>query len=398
MSLEDVARDLRQGQEEHLDAQRRLRVRNRLLDESRAKERRTRWLGVALAAVVVATVIVVWAQRTPDAPLTFAVAGEPGTHDAFVSAEDAALPLTFSDGSRVELAEGSRARVGNLSARGASLRIEDGRADVQVVHQDETDWEVKAGPYTVHVVGTRFAVEWDARAASFRVEMAEGRVEIDGPDGFHTVLEGTEALERDHPAASTGDEALVEESDEAPPAQAPEVVELVEEPAANEALVPPPVTRLSPSRPAWRELAEAGDYERARQALDARRLRALVTEGSADELEQAGNTLRRAQDSRSRDAWIALRDRFEGHPRGAGAAFQLARDAFQRGELAECEQWLETYLQEAPRGSWEMQARGRLIEVQAALERPSLESTVRSYLARFPDGPHARFARSQLRH
>ena len=359
MNLDALTRELRREQDGALSPARRRAVRDRLLSSPtpKAKPARIGWAALAVIALVFA-----WSTWPgPVAPLTFRVAGEPGTREAFVSAPmTGTMPLTFSDGSRVQLGRGSRARVGALSSRGATVRLEHGHAEVHVIHRDDTDWHVEAGPYTVHVVGTRFAIRWDARSAELEVAMREGRVVIEGPDGFRTTLEDRERLRREGQPPS------------------PRVAPIVE--AETESVAQPVEPAVDTAQPDWRALARLGRHTEATRWIRVSQLR------SAEDLRLAATTLRRAGDAREDRAWEAL------HRHGArDAAFHLGRNAFHAGDFAAAERWLDAYL-ERP-GRYEREARGRRLELLARRDDPRARAEAELYLRRFADGPHAELAR-----
>ncbi|MEM9069023.1 MAG: FecR family protein [Myxococcota bacterium] len=364
MSLEELGAAVRDAQS--TDLERRRRVRRRLLTARAPKKRILWWPPVLIAAA--AALIAFWMRPAPA--LTFAVEGRPSSPETFVAAEAQPLALSFSDGSRIQLSEGSRAQVDELTPVGATLRIDHGTADVRVRHREETSWRVQAGPYTVHVVGTSFSVHWNAETGAFDVAMREGEVVVEGPEGFRTSLRNTESLHRERPVA---------------PVEVAETI--VEAPVAEE---PPPVVE-PPSVPRWRVLSERGEFRRASEALRSGELRRLSRRASAAELREVATLLRRGGDAREAEVWESIRSRFAGDPFATEAAFYLARRSFHGGRRADAKRWLQIYLAEAPRGRWEMEARGRLLEV---LEGAEARGAAAIYLERFPEGPHASVART----
>ncbi len=367
MNLDALSREFRREQDTSLSEQRRLELRRRVLETPAPKKWNVRWLLPALVVGVVA--LIAWRPST-ETPLTFAVAGEPGTREAFVSAPlSTSTPLTFSDGSRVELARGSSARVNALTSRGATLRLEHGHANVHVIHREQTDWQIEAGPYAVHVVGTRFAIRWDARTAELDVAMHEGRVIVEGPDGYRTSLEGQERLHR--------------EGHERVRAAQPHVEEEPSDEAQEEHIAP--VEPVTPNaRPDWQRIARQGRHTDAAQRI---RVAELWRE-SEDDVRLAANTLRRAGDRRENAAWRVLHRRFGDRD----AAFHLGRNAFHTS-AEDAERWLSTYLSR-PGGQYEREARGRLLELLRRRNDPRLPREAQTYLERFPDGPHAELARA----
>ncbi|MGC4068078.1 MAG: FecR domain-containing protein [Polyangiaceae bacterium] len=92
--------------------------------------------------------------------------------------ERKATELRFADGSRVGVEAEARLRVQDLYANGASLLLEKGRANVQVVHRSkQSRWTVAAGPFAVTVTGTRFDIAWEPASERLSVELFEGQVE-----------------------------------------------------------------------------------------------------------------------------------------------------------------------------------------------------------------------------
>ncbi|MGC4067480.1 MAG: FecR domain-containing protein [Polyangiaceae bacterium] len=91
------------------------------------------------------------------------------------------LPLRFTEGSEVEVAESSRVRVNSVDPRGASVRIERGRVRAQIVHRDDTRWAFAAGPFNVKVTGTVLSVDWRPERQDFVVTVESGSVIAEGP-------------------------------------------------------------------------------------------------------------------------------------------------------------------------------------------------------------------------
>src|SRR5688572_22427196 len=127
----------------------------------------------ALAAVPVALGIglALRAVSVPESELVSVTVGDVlyKRGDPIFAPSTGSVPLSFSDGSSVELAPGSRASVGELSRHGAELTLAAGNASVHVVHREQTRWLVNAGPFRVRVTGTRFEVGWDPKSDEFRL-------------------------------------------------------------------------------------------------------------------------------------------------------------------------------------------------------------------------------------
>lgn len=106
--------------------------------------------------------------------------------------------ILFEDGTRVDLAKSARLRVRTLAyGRGAKLFLDDGAANLAVVHRDKASWAVLAGPFRVDVTGTRFLVRWSRASGRFQVTMSEGEVRVSGPRGASTFLRAGQTLQAD---------------------------------------------------------------------------------------------------------------------------------------------------------------------------------------------------------
>ncbi|MEA2746315.1 MAG: transrane sensor, partial [Myxococcales bacterium] len=149
----------------------------------------------ALGALAVAATVLVFAfaaWRESHRALTFVVGsasangsnGEsprPSDVGAFLAAPaDAELPIAFSDGTHVSIAAGARARVAEVTPRGARLLVENGVVHASVVHRSDTRWLVDAGPFEVKVTGTRFDVAWQPGEQAIVVTLHEGSVVVTG--------------------------------------------------------------------------------------------------------------------------------------------------------------------------------------------------------------------------
>src|SRR5262249_11895496 len=107
---------------------------------------------------------------------------EPGVVGGWIAAPPLVeLPIRFSDGSLLRLAPAGRARVVSMDTNGAEGALERGSLDVSVVHRAGTRWLVRVGPFQIHVVGTRFEVQWDAVSERLEVALREGAISVSGP-------------------------------------------------------------------------------------------------------------------------------------------------------------------------------------------------------------------------
>ena len=143
---------------------------------------RARWWPAVAAATLIAVIGAVWVLRR-DAALTFSVAGgaQPASVGRWYEAANAQIPFTFSDGTTVLIHRGGRGRVDRLAVGGGRVRLDQGRASVSVVRQAASDWRFSAGPFDVHVTGTRFDLEWTPPKRRLTLVMHDGSVRVEGP-------------------------------------------------------------------------------------------------------------------------------------------------------------------------------------------------------------------------
>jgi ferric-dicitrate binding protein FerR (iron transport regulator) len=153
---------------------------------SRAATRRG--LRLALPALAAAAAAAAWLLvRAAEPPLTWTATGcEAGQETGLVAAAPgAACAIQLNDGSRIMLDAETRGRIavgpGGRSTASARFVLEQGAADLDVVHRDRGRWAVEAGPFHVDVTGTRFRVSWSPAEQHFRVAMQQGAVAVSGP-------------------------------------------------------------------------------------------------------------------------------------------------------------------------------------------------------------------------
>lgn len=324
--------------------------------------------GFAFAVLAAAAALVlVWLERSPTR-VTFAVAGAPGSETQWIAAPASGrLALSFSEGSRVHLLDGARARVVETTTHGARVVLERGSLRADVVHRSGTRWRVDAGPFAVHVVGTRFQVSWDAALERFQLQLEEGSVRVLGPSlGQGRLVVAGQRLE-----LTLGD-----------PRRVPLEAESREAPDRKER-----------ERASSEPLADSRQQKSSRTRVPSLPHAALAR---AEQLWNAADLARfSGQPAQAAAALRELRERFPAHPHASDAAFMLGRLAFDQQEApGAAAHWFSLYLEEAPQGTFASEALGRLIECHVRLdEGPAAERTARRYLARHPDGPHAQLAR-----
>jgi|GEM_PF-484238 len=344
--------------------------------------------------------------------------------------------LDFSDGSHIAVSEHSRVRLTGLRTNGADVSLESGLMRVQVKHRDNTSWHISAGPFGVHVIGTRFDVRWKPEDDNFEVTLHEGKVELSGcafSAGYRMVAGQTvrtackngrfamESIDGSTAAAAgsgsvesfaVAEQAAAAEAQPEPQVQPASQVQAPPPPPseANQANQANPAPREKPAadKPAsseskstkdprsdFRALARAGQYVEALRAAKAAGFEQECARATARDLSLLATAARYAQDTVSEAyALRLLRDKFRGTKDASTAAFALGRIEFDNhGAYAKAAEWFRTYLREQPRGDLTREALGRLLEATQHLgDRAQVRELAGRYLSDYPDGPHASLA------
>jgi len=367
----------------------------------RAPERR--WALAAAGVLLAGLAAALFFGVSPVArrePLSFWVEERSGNLNEWVTARDAEQSLRFSDGSSIVAGPHTTARVTQISPDGAQLTLERGHVDAHVVHRDGSRWQVEAGPFAVHVTGTRFGVNWDPQADKLAVSVSEGRVEVSGGGQPLHVLTAGSALEL---SAGAGNE--LRRAFEAP---AEPTATAAPEPSADNAT--PDSARdedelIRPRKPAehkpdFRELSTAGRYREALALVEQLGFGAQCESLGARDLLTLGSTARLAgRADLASAAYQAARRRFPSSSEAGISAFSLGRLASDAGHASDASAWFKRYLTEQPSGPLAREAAGRLIELLHQTGRDAeARAAADDYLKRYPTGPHAALARSVLAH
>jgi hypothetical protein len=364
---------------------------------------RVRWeLAAGLLAVALAvSTLFVWQNRNEAASASVRGGGELIASSMVTSGEHAET-IDFSDGSRVLLEPRAAARVVRLDRQSTELALKSGKLEANVQHREGASWTIVAGPYEVHVVGTKFTVDWQQASNAFRVAVTEGRVRVTGGElGERVVyLEPGQQWERRDAAPAA-------------PASPPPVAEnAAPEPEPALEAVPPPVgsPRTGPPRssravasappperpPTIAELTKSGKYRDALELAEQHGFERVLSELSEGELLGLGNAARyTGQRGRARQAMLAVRDRFSGRPAAGLAALYLARIAEQLDHNPkEAARWLRVFLAGSPTGSLAADARASLLSILLASgDTAGATAVARDYLRFHPNGPVADRAR-----
>ncbi|MDB4988722.1 MAG: hypothetical protein JWN04_3900 [Myxococcaceae bacterium] len=395
---------IRAAQDDEASAQHDLaHARRRFLDTQRAPRPRAGvwWWSGSAALLACAAGLLLWWTPTRST-LTFRVADRPAQVLSWIESEPMAdLPVRFSDGSSLLLRKHARARVEHLSARGATVRLQTGELAVSVVHRTATRWLIEAGPYRVHVIGTRFDVSFRPEDQAFALELHDGSVRLEGPGlaGGRAVVAG-QRIELRHGAVEQGGSHPAHTAPSPASVKGPTASALSQD-------VEQAVTSAHGKRAVsvngldngWLSSAQRGDYLAALAAAERVGFSTLLADARVLDLLLLGDCAFYAQrDALARQIYGAVRARAPRTEAAGAAAFNLGRLAFRSAATeADSARWFRSYLAEQPRGSLRREALGRLLEAEhASGQYEAARATASAYLLRYPNGPHAHIAKQAV--
>jgi ferric-dicitrate binding protein FerR (iron transport regulator) len=367
------------------------------------------WVLPGVAALCAAAAVLLFMHARA---LTFTVEGAELSGQYVSAPAQTSAALKFSDASSVVVTPGSRLRIEDTSSHGARVLLERGQASVRVVHTSSSAWTFAAGPFEVHVIGTRFDLSWDPAHETCDVALREGSVEVRGPGGSGPVVlhsgqrfrgdaqhRTMQVLELE---ASAAPSALGPGPDVAAPAASLAMVEPSAQPDASVSAAPSLSlreggVRLEPRPPTWSQEIARGKFKEIVRAAEARGIQGCLSSCSAADLRALSDAARYTGDSALAERTLmSLRQRFPGSS-GSEAAFLLGRLHEKRGALAIALGWYDSYLRETPSGPFAAEAlAGKLRAVKAIQGQRAAEPIARLYLARFPKGVHVNAAREIL--
>lgn len=374
------------------------------VEVSRPRARLLRWGVPAAAALCLAAALLLFG-RAPA--LTFQVQGAELSGKYVSAPPERPAELRFSDESTLVATAGSRLRVEDTSPLGARVLLERGSTSVKVVHKTSTAWTFAAGPFEVHVTGTRFDLAWDPARETCDLMLHEGSVEVRGPTGSGPVVVRGGQRFRGDAQRRTMQVLELEANAVLPPTTSakPDNSAAPATPAvaAQQTESTPAVTasgkgaRPEAKTPSWSERIALGNFNEIVSEAEARGVPACLSGCSATDLRALADAARYTGNSAlAQRSLTSLRQRFPG-AQGTEAAFLLGRLEEQRGAMPTALTWYDSYLREAPSGSFAAEAlAGKLRAVKATQGKKAAEPLAREYLRRFPKGVHVRTAREIL--
>ena len=369
------------------------------------RSRPVRWL--APAAFAAACALAVWGLS--PGKLRYQVTGASQAGSYVSAPAEHPVVVEFTDHTQVVLAQSSQLRVEETSPRGARVLLERGAANVHVVHREHADWTFAAGPFDVHVTGTRFDLSWDPAPQVFELTLREGSVEIQSPlspapvalragQTFHgdLALHTLTTAEVSAPAGSAPPPAPAPPSP-ATSARANEMADALPSSSAASAAAAPSVLAPVAGR-AWPKLIAAGEFKALLEQANERGVPSCLRACSAADLSALADAARyTGQAELAEQSLQALRARFAREPAGRSAAFLLGRLREGQGAASDANAWYGRYLNETPDGAYAAEAlAGRMRSVQKISGPTSARPIAEEYLERYPNGVHAGTARSIL--
>lgn len=374
-----------------------------------------RWFALAAA---LAFIVVVVAISGPTPGRVLALNGQSVTSGTHVTTSRAEQVLTFAEGSTIALDPESSLEVPDASEQNVAVVLGHGSARFDVVKRHATTWRIQAGPFEVKVLGTAFRVVWLPELENFTLSVTRGNVSVKGPmlgeeravgAGTRCVVDlkgGRFAIEPNSAEASSRPSLPPAEASTEGHEEANRELNTTELVAPLQSAATPLVlerqrpntragTSAPPNRPeAWRELERSGQFEQAVKAAEHSGLDAIYDLADQEDLMSLARAARFASRADvSAGALLSCRRRFPGSRNAAMSAYLLGRNA----APVDAVRWFNTYLAEAPEGSWAREAAGRLVEAHAAGgDKTATREAALKYLARYPSGPHAEFAKKVI--
>lgn len=369
---------------------------------------RSLWAAAALP-VLLGAAFLVRHMVSPD-PLAYQI--ENGYVDPSQNVHESGMTsptMRFSDGTEVRLAEGAHARIRFVTAKGAALALDRGQLHAEVVHSAQSEWRFDAGPFSVRVTGTSFGLNWQPEQDSFDLRLEHGSVTVVAPVAndpipvragqwltIHT--RSNEVLIRDLRASTSVDVNLPYKPSEMEPQIAQE--------ASDSVAMTPALTESDRARPAgsidatrnWANNLKQGKLDLILKDAQSRGLEDCLAKVSSDELSALADAARYTRHNDiARKALMAQRRRFGGSRKATEAAFLLGKLAQTDKNEGGAISLFDTYLTEAPSGTYASEALGRKMAiVQHSSGSMSARPFAQDYLTKYPHGTYASAARAIL--
>lgn len=357
-----------------------------------------------LAAALLATLFI-W----PKAKLDYEVSGAVDEGGYIRTMGDRPVQVTFTDKTLLSAHPGSRLRVVETVDKGARISVEQGQLDANITHTGQSAWRFVAGPFQVHVTGTRFNLNWDTQTERLEVVLREGSVEIEGYTGSGVVtvkagqrfigdarLRTMSVSDFKTPVVATTLPAALDPQGPDPTFETTEVNDqaIVNRSAEARGLAQAGDHNSAVKTISWASMIAKGEFKRVVAAAHARGTSSCLATCDASELGALADAARyTGQTQLAEQSLLALRVRFSATS-GSRAAFLLGRLEEGRGNQAQARSWYEISLREAPAGAFAAESlAGRMRVVNALSGRAQAAPIAKEYLRLYPRGVHAATAR-----
>jgi hypothetical protein len=370
---------------------------------------RLRTLAVALvAAIGVPGGILAYRDA---ARVQFQIVNGTAAADGWIVETAADTALVFSEGSRVDVGEASRARVASTTPDGGRIVVDHGALRADIVHRPRGRWTVDAGPYSIRVTGTAFDVKWSTFDDRLDIKMTRGSVVVTGPlirDGV-TLAAGMSLTAQPRLGQLAIDDGPRQSADRRQPTPGQSAAGLEgQTPGVLHAPGPAPGER--PPMPGgaardqrarrhdrgWDRSVAEGAFPTVVAEAESAGLDHVLASASVKDLTALSDAARYTHHART--AWrslLTLRTRFPDAPQTRDAAFFLGGlaegDGPQGGRVAgqQALDWYNLYLRECPTGRFVGEAWGRkMILTQKQRGVQAARPLAEEYLRRFPSGPY----------
>jgi transmembrane sensor len=314
------------------------------------------------------------------------------------------LSLSFTDGSRVSLAQMGSARIQELNPSGAHIVVERGSIDAAIKHTRQTNWDFSIGPYQIHVTGTRFRVSWDAAEKKLNLQMKEGSVNVSGPmiSHYKTVSAGetlnaslTRGKLEFFAAQNLSGSDLTRKAKSASP------ISSITESGATKMSAPSSARQRRRPSSEWLADAKSGRYDEAVQKARASGIAHILKNGRSGDLLLLGDAARHSGNlGFAEKMYHHVQKKFGGSAAAGNATFAMGVMAFhQQHDYRAAARWFGQCLsQDDESAGLRREALGRLIEVYRRTgQKEMARKYADTYLETYPRGPHAALARKVLK-
>lgn len=367
-----------------------------------SKQRRAVWMAPVALAAAALLAYVAW----PTSELDYQVSGAVSEHGYIQTAPSESARIEFSDKTLLTAHPKTRLRIVETQEHGARISLEQGTLNVAVIHEKQTEWKFVAGPFQVHVTGTRFDLDWDAEHERLSVLLHEGSINVEGyaGSGLVEVNAGQRFLGDARSRTMQVHDVEVQNVESPGDSRAarttsPDHVSLPSVPnAPPSTLNGDAVPRKPSSTPAesesWSSLISRGDFKRVVADAHRRGVAQCISNCSAKDLNALADASRYiGETALAERALLALRSRFASSD-GNRAAFLLGRLYEGQGKTSKALEFYDTALKQSPGGPFAPESlAGKMRAVSAVQGKAAAAPIAREYLRRYPSGVHAGVAR-----